>query len=64
MKRLDLGLHAKGGFQFGMGLSLNLFFNAGLRNLASENAFDYQIRSLDAFGFSIGWMFGGNNNGE
>jgi hypothetical protein len=57
-KRMDLGLHFKGGFKFDMGLSLNLFFNAGLTNLA-ENRPDYTLRSLDAFGFSMGWMFGG-----
>jgi hypothetical protein len=60
LKRFDLGLHLKGGFQFGMGLSLNLFFNAGLSNIAQDNDFDYTLKSLDAFGFAIGWMFGGN----
>lgn len=62
LKRFDLGMQLKGGFQFGMGLSLNLFFNGGFTNLAPDNDFDYKIQSMDAIGFSIGWMFGGGNN--
>lgn len=58
MKRLDIGVQIKGGFQFGNGISLSTFFNAGTTNL--NNSSDFKLRSLDAFGFSFGWMFGSN----
>ncbi|KYP14204.1 porin family protein [Flavihumibacter sp. CACIAM 22H1] len=58
MKRLDLGVHIKGGYQFGNGISLSTFANIGTTNLS--NSSESKIRSLDAIGFSIGWMFGSN----
>lgn len=56
-KRLDVGLQIKGGFQFKNGLALSTFFNGGFSNLRN---LEYKTRSMDAFGFSIGYMFGGN----
>ena len=60
MKRFDMGLQLKGGYQFANGLSLSSFFNLGLTNLS--NSSDTKVRSMDAVGFSIGWMFGGNSS--
>jgi len=60
MKRFDMGLQLKGGYQFANGLSLSSFFNLGLTNLS--NSSDTKVRSMDAIGFSIGWMFGGNSS--
>jgi hypothetical protein len=60
MQRFDVGLNITGGYQFTSGLSLSLFFNAGLSNISK--APDQTIHSLDAFGFSIGWMFGSASN--
>jgi hypothetical protein len=56
MQRFDVGLDFTGGYQFASGLSLSLFLNAGLSNISKVP--DNTLRSLDAFGFSIGWMFG------
>jgi hypothetical protein len=56
MQRFDVGLDFTGGYQFSSGLSLSLFLNAGLSNISK--APDNTLHSLDAFGFSIGWMFG------
>jgi hypothetical protein len=56
MQRFDVGLDFTGGYQFASGLSLSLFFNAGLSNISKVP--DNTLHSLDAFGFSIGWMFG------
>jgi hypothetical protein len=56
MQRFDVGLDFTGGYQFSSGLSLSLFLNAGLSNISK--APDNSLHSLDAFGFSIGWMFG------
>ena len=56
MKHFDVGLNFTGGYQFASGLALSLFFNAGLSNISTTP--DTNLRSLDAFGFSIGWMFG------
>lgn len=55
-KPLDVGLHIKGGSQFKNGLALNTFFNAGFTNLLNQ---DFKMRSMDAFGLSLGYMFGG-----
>jgi hypothetical protein len=60
MQRLDVGLDFTGGYQFSRGLSLSLFFNAGLSNMSKVP--DNTLHSLDAFGFSIGWMFGSAPN--
>lgn len=60
MERLDVGLDFTGGYQFSRGLSLSLFFNAGLSNISKMPA--TTMHSLDAFGFSIGWMFGSASN--
>jgi len=60
MQRFDVGLDFTGGYQFSSGLSLSLFFNAGLSNLSKVP--DNTLHSLDAFGFSIGWMFGSASN--
>jgi hypothetical protein len=60
MQRFDVGLDVTGGYQFSSGLSLSLFFNAGLSNISKVP--DNTIHSLDAFGFSIGWMFGSASN--
>ncbi|MGN6352225.1 MAG: porin family protein [Parafilimonas sp.] len=59
IKRFDVGLQLKGGYQFANGISLSTFFNLGLSNL-SNDAY-YKLKSMDAFGFSIGWMFGSNS---
>ena len=57
MKRFDMGLHIKGGYQFPIGISLSTFANIGFSNLGNT---DYnKLKSLDAIGFSIGYMFGG-----
>lgn len=58
MKRLDVGLHAKAGYQFASGLALSTFVNFGFTNLVNESG--AKLRSLDAIGFSIGYMFGGS----
>lgn len=60
MKRFDMGLQLKGGYQFANGLSLSSFFNLGLTNLS--NTTTTKVRSMDAVGFSIGWMFGSNSS--
>ncbi len=60
MQRFDVGLDFTGGYQFSSGLSLSLFLNAGLSNISK--APDNTLHSLDAFGFSIGWMFGSASN--
>lgn len=60
MKRIDVGLHIKGGFQFGMGLSLGLFFNGGFTNLNPSPNY-LNLKSMDALGISVGWMFGGRS---
>jgi hypothetical protein len=62
MQRFDVGLNITGGYQFESGLSLSLFFNAGFSNISKVP--DNTIHSLDAFGFSIGWMFGSASNGQ
>jgi hypothetical protein len=62
MKRLDVGLHFTGGYQFSNGLALSLFFNAGLTNISKDP--NTNLRSLDAFGFSIGWMFGSTSRDQ
>ncbi|HEX5152520.1 MAG TPA: porin family protein [Parafilimonas sp.] len=59
MKRFDMGLQLKGGYQFANGLSLSTFFNLGLSNLS--NVPGDNVKTMDALGFSIGWMFGGNS---
>lgn len=59
MKPFDIGLHLKAGYQFSNGLALSTFFNAGFTNL--NNVDGQQFKSLDAIGFSIGWMFGGKS---
>ena len=60
MQRFDVGLNLTGGYQFASGLSLSLFFNAGLSNISKVP--DNTVHSLDAFGFSIAWMFGSASN--
>jgi hypothetical protein len=60
MQRFDVGLDFTGGYQFSSGLSLSLFFNAGLSNISKAPG--NTLHSLDAFGFSIGWMFGSSSN--
>ncbi len=60
MQRFDVGLDFTGGYQFSSGLSLSLFLNAGLSNISKVP--DNTLHSLDAFGFSIGWMFGSASN--
>ncbi|MGN6494920.1 MAG: porin family protein [Agriterribacter sp.] len=57
LKPFDVGLHLKGGFQFPNGLALSTFANFGFTNLANDGS---SARSLDAIGFSIGYMFGGS----
>ena len=59
MKPFDAGLHFKGGFDFSKGLSLSLFLNWGLTNIDPKGE-PHKTTAIDAFGFSIGWMFGGN----
>ena len=61
MKRLDLGLHLRGGFDFGSGASLSLFLNYGLVNIDPHGS-EYKKISIDALGFSFAWMFGGNKD--
>src|SRR5678815_919152 len=60
MKRFDMGLQLKGGYQFAGGLSLSTFLNLGLSNLSNEPG--NNLKTMDALGFSIGWMFGGNSS--
>ncbi|HET7000645.1 MAG TPA: outer membrane beta-barrel protein [Puia sp.] len=60
MQRFDVGLDFTGGYQFSKGLSLSLFLNAGLSNISKSPG--TTLHSLDAFGFSIGWMFGNASN--
>jgi hypothetical protein len=60
MKPFDIGLHLKAGYQFSNGIALSTFFNAGFTNL--NNVDGQQFKSLDAIGFSFGWMFGGKSN--
>jgi hypothetical protein len=60
IKPFDIGLHLKAGYQFAPGLVLSTFFNAGFTDL--DNVDGQQFKSLDAIGFSIGWMFGGKSN--
>jgi Outer membrane protein beta-barrel domain len=60
MKRFDVGLQIKGGYQFSNGLALSTFLNIGMSNLS--NVQGENLRTLDAIGFSIGWMFGGGNS--
>lgn len=60
MKRPDVGLHFRGGFDFSRGTSLGLFLNWGLNNIDPRGT-DYKLKSIDAIGFSFAWMFGGNN---
>jgi hypothetical protein len=60
MKPFDLGLHFRGGFDFSRGLSLGLFLNWGLSNLDPHGE-PYKMNALDAFGFSLAWMFSSNN---
>lgn len=60
MKPLDIGLHIKSGYQFGNGIALSLFFNAGFTNLEPNPEY-LKLKSMDAFGFSFGWMFGGKS---
>ncbi len=59
VKRLDIGVQIKGGFQFPVGIALSTFINIGTTNL--NNYDDYKLRSLDAFGFSVGYMFGSHS---
>ena len=63
MKPVDFGLHMKAGFQFSSGLALNLFFGTSLGDLNPVPS-DYggKLKTMDALGFSIGWMFGGNGS--
>jgi hypothetical protein len=60
MKRFDMGLQFKGGYQFANGLSLSTFLNLGMSNLS--NVPGNNLKTMDALGFSIGWMFGGNSS--
>ncbi len=62
LKRFDVGLHFTGGYQFSNGLALSLFFNAGLTNISKDPT--TSLKSLDAFGFSIGWMFGSTSSDQ
>lgn len=63
LKRLDLGLHFKTGFQWSNGLTMNLFFNGGMTNINPNSTYnDYKLKSMDALCFSVGWMFGGNRD--
>ena len=61
MKRMDLGLHFRGGFDFSKGMSMSLFLNWGLTNLNPQGG-SYKTNAIDAFGFSFAWMFGGNSD--
>ncbi|HRO47479.1 porin family protein [Agriterribacter sp.] len=56
-KPFDVGLHLKGGFQFPVGIALSTFCNFGFTNLANNGD---KAHTLDAIGFSVGYMFGGN----
>ena len=60
LKPIDIGLHLKGGFQFANGLALSTFFNGGFTNLS--NVSGIKTKTMDAIGFSIGWMFGGGSD--
>lgn len=58
-KPLDIGLHVKGGFQFPGGIAISTFCNFGFTNLANN---DDKVKTLDAIGLSIGYMFGGSED--
>lgn len=59
-KRMDIGLHLKGGFQFPAGIGISTFANIGFTGIANS---EYsQIRSLDAIGLSVSYMFGGRRD--
>ncbi len=66
MKKIDLGLQFQAGFQFNWGLSLSLYFNSGLTDLRpvhDDGYYSYgSLKTMDALGVSIGWMFGGKSN--
>jgi hypothetical protein len=59
LKRTDVGLHFRGGFDFGTGLSMGLFLNYGVTNL-NPRPESGKVVGIDAIGFSFAWMFGGN----
>lgn len=59
LKPFDMGIQLKGGYQFASGLALSAFLNIGTTNLSNEQQGTF--KSLDAFGFSINWMFGGGS---
>ncbi|MCO5240506.1 MAG: PorT family protein [Chitinophagaceae bacterium] len=59
MKSSDIGLHLKGGFQFPSGVALSTFCNIGFTNLANNGD---KLKTLDAIGFSLGYMFNANAN--
>ena len=59
LKPFDMGIQFKGGYQFANGIALSTFLNLGTSNLS--NAQSGTLKSIDAFGFSIGWMFGGGS---
>ncbi|HTN08934.1 porin family protein [Agriterribacter sp.] len=58
-KPLDVGLHVKGGFQFPGGIAISTFCNFGFTNLANNGD---KVKTLDAIGFSVGYMFGGSED--
>lgn len=60
MKRMDIGVQIKGGYQFANGIALSTFFNFGATNLSNVDG--QKLRSLDAVGFSVGWMFGSHSS--
>lgn len=59
LKPFDMGIQFKGGYQFANGLALSTFLNLGMSNLSNEQSGTF--KSMDAIGFSIGWMFGGGS---
>ena len=63
LRPIDFGVQTRVGYQFGSGLSLNLFVTTGISNLRpASDAYYGKSRSMDILGFSIGWMFGGSKD--
>ncbi|WP_290796494.1 porin family protein [Flavihumibacter sp. UBA7668] len=60
LKRMDIGVQVKAGYQFANGIALSSFINIGTTNL--YNTSEQKLRSLDAIGFSVGWMFGSHSS--
>lgn len=59
-KPIDLGIQFKAGYRFPVGVFMNAFLNFGITDIDNING--TATRTLDAFGFSVGYLFGGRSN--